>query len=50
MKTPDIFNSKIKKLRIELPHYDFSHSSSSGDSPHDFIIRERIREKLNKVI
>jgi hypothetical protein len=46
---PDIFNSKIKKLRIELPHYDFSHSSS-GDSPHDFIGRERIREKLKKVM
>jgi len=49
MKTPDILNSKIKKLRIELPHYSFSHSSS-GDSPHTFIGRVRILEKLKKII
>jgi len=49
VKPPDILNSKIKKIRIELPHYSFSHSSS-GDSPHAFIGRERIREKLKKVI
>jgi len=49
MKTPDILNSKIKKIRIELPHYSFSHSSS-GDSPHVFIGRERTREKLKKII
>jgi len=49
VKPPDILNSKIKKIRIELPHYTFSHSSS-GDSPHAFIGRERIREKLKKVI
>jgi DNA polymerase III delta prime subunit len=46
---PDILNSKIKKIRIELPHYTFSHSSS-GDSPHDFIGRVRIKERLKKVI
>jgi len=46
---PDVLNSKIKKLRIELPHYSFSHSSS-GDSPHVFIGRERILEKLKKVV
>jgi len=46
---PDIFNSKIKKLRIELPDYNFSHSSS-GDSPHTFIGRVRVLEKLKKVI
>ena len=49
MPPPDILNSKIKKIRIELPHYTFSHSSS-GDSPHDFIGRERICEKLKRVI
>ena len=49
MKPPDILNSKIKKIRIELPHYSFSHSSS-GDSPHAFIGRERVREKLKKVV
>jgi hypothetical protein len=49
VKTPDILNSKIKKIRIELPHYSFSHSSS-GDSPHAFIGRERTREKLVKVL
>ena len=49
MKPPDILNSKIKKIRIELPHYSFSHSSS-GDSPHAFIGRDRIRVKLRKVI
>jgi len=47
--TPDILNSKIKKIRIELPHYSFSHSSS-GDSSHAFIGRERIRERMKKVI
>ena len=46
---PDILNSKIKKIRIELPHYGFSHSAA-GDSAHAFIGRERIREKLKKVI
>jgi hypothetical protein len=46
---PDVLNSKIKKIRIELPHYSFSHSSS-GDSPHAFIGRERSHEKLKKVI
>jgi hypothetical protein len=49
VKPPDIFNSKIKKVRIELPHYSFSHSSS-GDSPHAFIGRERSREKLKQII
>jgi len=48
-KPPDILNSKIKKIRIELPHYSFSHSAS-GDSPHAFIGRERSREKIQKVI
>jgi transcription termination factor NusB len=49
MKTPDILNSKIKKIRIELPNYSFSHSSS-GDSSHTFVGRERIREKLKQVV
>jgi len=49
METPDILNSKIKKLRIELPHYRFSHSSS-GDSSHHFIGRERTKERLKKII
>jgi hypothetical protein len=49
METPDILNSKIKKIRIELPHYNFSHSSS-GDSPHHFIGRERTKERLKKII
>jgi len=49
MKTLDILNSKIKKIRIELPGYCFSHSSS-GDSSQPFIGRERTREKLKKVI
>jgi len=49
METPDILNSKIKKIRIELPDYRFSHSSS-GDSSQPFIGRERIREKLKKIV
>jgi flagellar basal body-associated protein FliL len=49
METPDILNSKIKKIRIELPHYSFSHSAA-GDSLHAFIGRDRIREKLKKVL
>jgi hypothetical protein len=49
LKPPDILNSKIKKIRIELPHYSFSHSSS-GDSSHAFIGRIRSREKLKQII
>jgi len=49
MDTPDFFNSKINKLRIELPQYSFSHSAS-GDSSHHFIGRERTQEKLKKII
>ena len=49
MIPPDILNSKIKKIRIELPNYSFSHSAA-GDSFHAFIGRERTREKIKKVI
>jgi hypothetical protein len=49
MATPDILNSKIKKIRIELPNYCFNHTSS-GDSSQPFIGRERIREKLKRII
>jgi len=49
VETPDILNSKIKKIRIELPDYKFSHSAS-GDSTHTFIGRERIREKLKRLV
>jgi Cdc6-like AAA superfamily ATPase len=49
METPDILNSKIKKLRIELPDYHFSHSAS-GDSQQKFIGRERILEKLKRIV
>jgi hypothetical protein len=45
----DILNSKIKKIRIELPEYHFSHSSS-GDSSHTFIGRKRILEKLTRIV
>jgi len=48
MANPDILNSKIKKLRIELPHYSFSHSSSE-ESPN-FIGRKQIIEKLKTLI
>jgi len=49
METPDILNSKIKKIRIELPNYSFSHSSS-GDSPHPFIGRKLSLEKLKGLV
>jgi len=49
METPNILDSKIKKLRIELPDYKFSYSSS-GDSQHAFIGRERILEKLQQLV
>jgi len=49
METPDILNSKIKKLLIELPQYHFSHSSA-GDSSHPFIGRVRILDKLKKIV
>jgi len=48
-ESPDILNSKIKMVRIELPHYGFSHSSS-GDSSHKFIGRVRLLKKLRKLV
>ena len=45
----NILNSKIKKVRIELPHYSFSHSSS-GESSHAFVGRKQIQKKLAKLI
>jgi len=45
----DVLNSKTKKIKIELPNYRFSHSSS-GDSAQPFIGRERIREKLKRIV
>ena len=41
-------DSKIKKLKIELPHYNFSHSSH--EESHAFIGRKQILEKLKKLI
>jgi len=49
VKTPDVLNSKISKIRLELPHYAFSHSAE-GDSSNVFIGRERTRERLIKII
>jgi hypothetical protein len=49
VEAPSILNSKVKKIRIELPFFNFSHSSS-GDSAQPFIGRERIREKIVKVV
>jgi hypothetical protein len=49
MEKPDILDSKIKRVQIELPHYSFSHSSA-GDSSHSFIGREIIKEKLKKLV
>jgi len=46
----DILNSKIKKVRIELPHYSFSHSSSGESSHTSFVGRKKIQEKLAKLI
>ena len=45
----NIFDSKIKKLRIELPHYSFSHSSSEVPS-NAFVGRKKIQKKLKKLI
>ena len=44
----DILNSKIKKLRIELPHYSFSHSSS--EESNTFVGRKQIQKKLRKLV
>ncbi|MDR2580920.1 MAG: ATP-binding protein [Fibromonadaceae bacterium] len=49
MANIDILDSKIKKLRIELPHYSFSHSSSE-ESTHTFVGRKQIKEKLKKLV
>lgn len=45
----DIFDSKIKRLRIELPHYSFGHSSSE-ESQDAFIGRKQILKRLRKLI
>lgn len=50
MKTPDILNSKIKDVRIELPHYSFSHSSSSTESRRGFVGRKTILRKLKELV
>ena len=49
MANINILDSKIKKLRIELPHYSFNHSSSEV-SPHAFVGRKKIQEKLRKLV
>ena len=46
-KIPPIFDSKIKKLRIELPNYSFSHSLSANS---DFVGRKQILEKLKSLV
>jgi hypothetical protein len=46
----NILDSRIKKVRIELPHYSFSHSSSGESSHTSFVGRKKIQEKLTKLI
>ena len=46
----NILDSKIKKVRIELPHYSFSHSSSGESSHTSFVGRKQIKEKLKKIV
>jgi len=48
MESTNVFDSRIKKLRIELPQYRFSHSSS-GESSY-FVGRSEIQKKLRKLI
>jgi len=48
VKTPDIVDSRVKKLRIEIPHFTFSHSSSDG--LHYFVGRERGIRKLKELV
>ncbi|MCL2282687.1 MAG: AAA family ATPase [Fibromonadales bacterium] len=48
MANPDILDSKIKKLRIELPHYNFNHSAS-GES-QNFVGRKQILKKLKTLV
>jgi len=50
METPDILNSKIKKIRIELPHYRFSHSSASRESQSGFVGRKDILKKVKELV
>ena len=49
MENADILDSRIKKVRIELPHYSFSHSSS-GESSNAFLGRKKIKDKLKKIV
>jgi hypothetical protein len=49
MINEDILDSKIKRLRIELPNYSFSHSSSE-ESSHNFVGRKQIFQKLERLI
>jgi hypothetical protein len=51
METPDILNSRIKKIRIELPHYGFSHSSSPSDeSTNTFVGRKDVFGRLKELV
>ena len=48
-----ILDSKIKKLRIELPNYNFSHSLSEESTTKDnsdFVGRKKILEKLKSLV
>ena len=46
----NILDSKIKKLRIELPDYHFSHSLSEDSDKSDFVGRKKILEKLKSLV
>ena len=46
----DVLDSKIKKVRIELPHYSFSHSSSGESSHTSFVGRKKIKDKLKEIV
>jgi len=52
LNIPDIFNSNIKELRIELPNYHYCHSLSeeSCTQKSDFVGRKQILEKLISLI
>ena len=49
-KITTILDSKIKKLRIELPNYHFSHSLSDESDNSDFVGRKKIQQKLKSLV
>jgi len=48
METPNLLDSKIKPLLIELPHFNYGHSSN--DSENTFVGRKKLISRLKELV